>query len=167
MIRFTTRHVRWSGEREVRAQIPRIAFLAAVCRSAGHYAEFGRSIWDEALFGDLSDDRFNPTHVTLTQGTSSPQCDDHGGDIEYLNVTVPSGLVFSGLIHVSWAGLDQLGFMAIQSGSIFTEPPEGTEVANLLGYNILAPAKARWGRTCFPAGERVRGDRFYAAPGNG
>jgi hypothetical protein len=96
-------------------------------------------VWDESVNGDLSGDRFNPTNVALLPGVNGVIATSVSGDVEYVHFTVPAGFAISQVNLVSWSGLDNLGFLAVQAGAVFTEPPVGTVVANLLGYSHYGP----------------------------
>lgn len=54
------------------------------------------------------------------------------------------------IVLKSWQGTDQIGFIAVQTGSIFTEPPTGTNVANLLGYTHIGPGAGNLGSDFLP-----------------
>ncbi len=85
-------------------------------------------------------------------------------DVDYLAVTVPDGHQIEAIIVDAYTFdtapvanrqvvatsfdntaldntvLDDTAFIAVQSGSIFTEPPTGTDVSNLLGYSHFGPS---------------------------
>src|ERR1044071_326985 len=92
-------------------------------------------VWNESSNGDLSGDMANPTPVTLALGSNLLIATSMAGDREYVRMTVPAGLFLAQLINDSWQSTDQIGFLAVQAGPTFTEPPTGTNVANLLGYS--------------------------------
>jgi hypothetical protein len=60
-------------------------------------------------------------------------------------------MVLSQINLISWAGADQIGFIAVQAGSTFTEPPTGTNVANLLGYSHMGPGAGNLGLDILPS----------------
>jgi hypothetical protein len=95
---------------------------------------------DESVNGDLSGDRSVPTAYVLSQGTNSVIATSVSGDIEYIALTVPAGLQMQRLVLASYTGLDETAFIGVQSGPVFTEPPTGTNVANLLGWTHFGPA---------------------------
>ncbi|MBE7551886.1 MAG: hypothetical protein HS126_12525 [Anaerolineales bacterium] len=90
--------------------------------------------YDEGTEGDLSGNRFNPTVIMLTPGSNLLTATSVTGDLEYVTVIVPNGLQLKALILTSYTSTDDRSFVAVQSGSTFTEPPAGTNVSNLLGY---------------------------------
>lgn len=95
--------------------------------------------WDEAINGDLSGDRLAPSTLALTPGSNLVIDTTIAGDLDYLTVTVPTGYVLSAIDLLNFVSTDDLGFLAIQAGSTFTEPPTGTNVANLLGWAHTGP----------------------------
>ncbi|MCI0674568.1 MAG: hypothetical protein L0Y42_02195 [Phycisphaerales bacterium] len=91
--------------------------------------------WDEAINGDLSGDRFNPTQLTLTLGVNSIIATSVGTDREYYTFTLPDGWFLSQIIVASYVGNDPLAFLGVQEGTIFSEPPVNPIVGNILGYS--------------------------------
>lgn len=90
-------------------------------------AEF---IWDEAVDGDLSGNRFSPTHFNLTPGAPgihSLRATTGGGlaDIDYISITIPQGALFTELRLVSYAGSDGTAFIGMCEGPTFVVPPSG------------------------------------------
>lgn len=97
-------------------------------------------LYREAIDGDLSGDRQNPTKRTLAVGGNLVTAASVRGDIEYLNVAVPLGHQLKALLLTDYQSADKKAFAAIQRGTRFTEPPTGTNVGRLLGYVHLGPA---------------------------
>ena len=100
--------------------------------------------YNEAVNGDLSGDRANPTPIALTAGSNQVTATSMAGDIEYFTMTVPVGFRLSAITAVSNTS-PSLSFIAVQKGSVFTEPPTGTNVAQLLGYGHFGPANGTIG----------------------
>jgi len=111
--------------------LPAAACVAAAALALPASAD---SIWDESVDGDLSDDRLAPTSLVLSLGTNSVTATSMQGDREYVTFSLAPGLSLSQLILVSYASVDLIAFIAVQEGSVFTEPPTMTNVANLLGW---------------------------------
>ena len=100
----------------------------------------GPQDYDEAVAGDLSGDPATPTPLTLIEGTTLLSATSATGDVEYVTVTIPDGLQLDAIILQAYSASDDgVAFAAVQSGSTFTEPPNGTNVANLLGYSHFGP----------------------------
>jgi hypothetical protein len=89
--------------------------------------------YDEAVNGDLSGNRAAPTPIALTAGPNRITATSAAGDLEYFRVTVPAGTRLAAIVVVSNTS-SSLSFIGAQRGATFTEPPSGTNVAQLLGY---------------------------------
>lgn len=94
----------------------------------------GAVVWNEAVHGDLSGDRLNPTPLSLSLGSNSLLATSISGDREYVRMTIPAGLQLAAVFHTGWLSEDPIAFVAVQAGPIMTEPPTGTNPANLLGW---------------------------------
>ncbi|MEX2205275.1 MAG: PEP-CTERM sorting domain-containing protein [Myxococcota bacterium] len=90
--------------------------------------------YSETVDGDMSGDGLAPSSLALEFGSNTISGSTLAGDLDYLTVHVPDGAVFAALILTVFGSTDDLAFMAIQSGTQFTEPASGTDVANLLGW---------------------------------
>jgi hypothetical protein len=97
-------------------------------------------IHDEMTDGDLSGDGLNPTSFVLTMGANVLAAESISGDREYVHFQIPTGMQLAAIMLEQWESEDELGFMAVQQGTTFTEPPTGTDVANLLGWTHFGPA---------------------------
>ncbi len=95
---------------------------------------FADTEYDEAVDGDLSDDRLAPTLLAFTEGSNTLTATTVGGDRDYFTIQIPAGLQLDALFLDAFVSDDDLSFIAMQGGTPFTEPPTGTDVANLLGY---------------------------------
>lgn len=107
-------------------------------------------VWDEGSNGDLSGDRLNPTNINLAMGVNGLIVTTVSGDLDYFHVHLGQGMQVDQLNLVSWSGIDQRGFMALQEGSVFTEPPVGTDVSKLLGYSHIGPGAGNLGMDLLP-----------------
>lgn len=105
----------------------------------------GDVLWDESINGDLSGDRLNPTPFVLTLGTHSIIATSIAGDREYFTMAMAAGLQLDMINLVSYVGNDPLAFIAVQQGTVFTEPPTGTVTANLLGWTHFGTGNATLG----------------------
>lgn len=119
-----------------------MAFVGSIA-SAG-----GLVIWDDAVNGDLSDDRFNPNVFALDNGVSSIISEtvlsnfpsSEGGDRDYFTVTIGAGQSITSIMLAESfnpaGGFDAVGFMALQFGPIVTVDPAAPNPAPLAGFVI-------------------------------
>ncbi len=91
-------------------------------------------IYDEAVDGDLSDDRFNPVARVLAPGSNTVSATSTAGDLEYLTLTVPGGLELEAIVLDSFVSGNQIAFIAVQEGTIFTVPNTTLDPSELLGW---------------------------------
>lgn len=96
-------------------------------------------LYDEASSGDLSGDGLTPTAVTAMRGGNSLTATSVSGDREYVAITIPAGLQLDAVLLSAYTSTDNVAFAGVQRGSTFTEPPTGTNPANLLGYSHFGP----------------------------
>lgn len=93
--------------------------------------------YDENIDGDLSDDRNDPTKIALSDGNNLISSCQNGSpkDLDYLTFTVSTGKILERIVLTQFSSIpsSNQGFIGLQQGSILTEPPSGTNVANLLG----------------------------------
>jgi hypothetical protein len=94
--------------------------------------------YDEGVDGDLSGNQLAPTSISLDPGSNTVTATSISGDREYFTMNVPSGFQLSAIMVNSYVSTDMVAFIGVQNGTTFTEPPTGTNVANLLGW-------AHWG----------------------
>ena len=95
--------------------------------------------WNEGVHGDLSNDRLNPTVITVGLGVNSILATSVSGDREYFTMTLAPGWKLEQIFLASYASVDLTAFIGVQNGTVFTEPPTGTNVANLLGWAHFGP----------------------------
>lgn len=89
---------------------------------------------DELVDGDFSGDRAQPSDYVLEPGSNSLLGRTAAGDLDYVSVEVPPGATLDSMTLVEFASADLVAFIGLQSGAVFTQPPVGTDVAQLLGY---------------------------------
>ncbi len=97
-------------------------------------------IYNEAVDGDLSGDRFAPTDLMLSFGSNTLTATSVSGDLEYVTLTLPVSLQLDAIMLNSYISTDDQAFIAVQSGTIFTEPPAAPNPANLLGWTHFGTA---------------------------
>lgn len=110
--------------------------------------------YDEAISGDLSNDRLNPALLNLTYGSVgsngllgnnivSGKLGRSSGviDRDYLHIVVPVGFALSELRVGNATTVGGSGsFIGIVSGSFMPVSPSATDATGLLGYHIYTTA---------------------------
>src|SRR5687767_4432107 len=86
-------------------------------------------IYNEMVQGDISDDRFAPTQLTLSPGSNDLFGIMSGGnkkgvDRDYFSITIPEGHVLAQLILGVYSSPDFAAFIAIQPGPVFPNDPD-------------------------------------------
>jgi hypothetical protein len=100
-------------------------------------------LWRENLQGDLSDDRFMPTALTLSPGGNLLLGAINGMDSEgtidrdYFSVTIPAGFVLARLDHVQYESQDFAAFIGIDPGPIFSISPDEATPDILFGWALF------------------------------
>lgn len=108
-------------------------------------AAHGQTLWNEVTQGDLSDDRFNPTVLNLTEGSNILfgviDGDDGNGSIDrdYFSVTIPQGHVLARIDLLLYLSEDFAAFVGIQPGPIFPNDPDIVLPGDLLGWAVFGP----------------------------
>jgi hypothetical protein len=126
-----------------------VAHLVAIAIAAGlSFAAFADTVvFDEAVQGDASDDRFAPTLVALTEGVNtlrgfsgqSPVIDVH--DLDYVTFTVPPGFELNSFVLQSASVGGAFSFVGMQAGPIVTIPADWTSIETpLLGWSHFGSA---------------------------
>jgi PEP-CTERM motif-containing protein len=109
-------------------------FFAAVCALLAA-APAKAILFDEAVSGDLSNDKAAPTALTLTPGSNSvigtvngfpPGTDAQ----DWVSFTIPTGFVMTSYVNTTYVSTDPQGFTGFQFGSSFS------------GNEFLAPSYA-------------------------
>jgi hypothetical protein len=98
-------------------------------------------VYDESVSGDFSDDRFQPTLLTLEAGVNTltgtfggPEVPDVL-DLDYVTITVPVGYVLDSFVVLDANVGGAFSFVGIQAGPIVTIPWDWTSVESpLLGW---------------------------------
>jgi len=100
-------------------------FSAAICALLAA-APAKAIIFDEAVSGDLSNDKANPTALTLMPGLNSgigtvagfPPAGSDPQD--WVSFTIPTGFVMTSYVNSKYGSDDDQGFTGFQSGSSFS-----------------------------------------------
>jgi hypothetical protein len=113
----------------------RIAVAAALLACGLSSSAGAVSLWNEGVDGELSSNGLAPSTASITSaGTWTLTGATGGGDRDYLAVSLGSGLQIASILLTNYVSSDAVSFIGAQAGATFTEPPAGTNVANLLGY---------------------------------
>ena len=139
------------------------AVLLIVAVSLGAAAQ-AQIIWDEAAQGDLSNDRLAPTSLNLALGTNGVLASSGFSDIEYIHFHLSPGTQLHAIVPVSYTGTDEIAFIGVQAGTIFTEPASGANVANLLGWALWGPSMGTMGTNILPAIGAGEGAQGFTGP---
>ncbi|MCH2133202.1 MAG: hypothetical protein MK116_05570 [Phycisphaerales bacterium] len=92
-------------------------------------------VWDEAVDGQLSTDRFTPTDFgTLATGSNDVIGTTVSGISKFFTFTIEEGTQLSALIVEGWESVDDLGFLGVVTGDWFSVDPANPNVGDLLGY---------------------------------
>lgn len=91
-------------------------------------------LFDEATDGDIVDDPNNPQPLQFVVGDNRISGSSVSPDLDYVTVNVPAGSQLTAIELDEYISLDDQSFIAIQAGSVFTEPADAADAANLLGY---------------------------------
>jgi PEP-CTERM motif-containing protein len=98
-------------------------FSAAVCALLVA-APAKATIYDEAVSGDLSNDKGAPTALTLTPGSNSVigivNGFDNGDGQDWVSFTIPTGFVMTSYVNSKYVSTDAQGFTGFQFGSSFS-----------------------------------------------
>ncbi len=105
-------------------------------------------IYDEAVNGDLSGDRFNPTIITLGLGQNTITMDVvdsnlDGGDRDYFTFSLAGGLSVDAILLADASnpngGFDATAFVGLGSGNFFDFDPDTFQGPGLIGFVLTTP----------------------------
>jgi hypothetical protein len=136
-------------------------FSAAICALLAA-APAKAIIFDEAVSGDLSNNKAAPTALTLTAGSNSVIGTVNGfppggtDPQDWVSFTIPTGFVMTSYVNAKYDSTDPQGFTGFQFGSSFSGDefmagsyagyahfgtaatnPDGTPPASTVGVNLL------------------------------
>ena len=109
--------------------------LVVVCTASS--AVFAGQIWHEEIDGDLSGDYLDPTEVYLQDGHNTMSIH---ADVEYFTFTLADGQSLDAVVVDDWDSEDDLSFVAIASGTVFTSPRGAPDVTTMLGWDHFGVA---------------------------
>ena len=120
-------------------------------------------VWDEAIDGSLSTDRFNTTDFgTLDAGSNNMICDTQSGISKFFTFTIAEGNTLSAMILDDWISEDDLGFLGILEGDYFSVDPSNPDVTQLLGY--VHHGETSVGQDILPAMGQGPGSQGFTGP---
>ena len=100
----------------------------------------GTALFDEATDGDIIGDLNNPLPLQLAGGDNLVNGTVVASDLDYLTINVPAGSELTAIQLEEYTAVDStdnVSFIGIQAGSVFTEPNVDTAVENLLGFVLF------------------------------
>lgn len=125
-----------------------LLFAVSVLALVPPPARAGGTFWDEAIDGDLSNDRFMPNTFTLAPGIHSLRATSGQGDREFLTITIPAGAELAAIILTEYSTPDDVMFVSVVAGPIMTVDPDSPDPAGLLGWTYI-------GEPAVPVGEDI------------
>jgi hypothetical protein len=96
----------------------------------------GQFAWNEASDGDITGDRFAPLFLGAGLGSNTITGTVVTGDIDYFTFVVPAGAELVALNLLNYNSLDELAFVAVQQGNVFTVDAANPTPVGLLGYTL-------------------------------
>ena len=135
------------------------AAVACACSSAA----MADIVWDEAIDGSLSTDRFNTTNMgALAVGSNDVIGTTVSGISKFFTITIAEGTELSALIVEGWESVDDLGFLGIVEGDFFDVDPANPDVTQLLGYAHYGTLDV--GQDILPTMGNGPGSQGFSAP---
>lgn len=138
-----------------------VLFVIASTLAAAAHAQI---IWDESTQGDLSGNRLAPTSLNLNLGTNGVLASSGPNDLEYVHFHLSAGMQLDAIVPVLYNGSDQVAFIGVQAGTTFTEPAQGTNVANLLGWALWGPGMGNMNTNILPTIGAGSGAQGFTGP---
>lgn len=103
--------------------------IALAASSASQAATY----FDELASGDLSNNPALPTLLAVDLGSNFVSASASAQDRDYFTLRLPPGHALGAILLRKSDGVEAT-FLGLQSGSIFTEPPELANLSRTLGY---------------------------------
>ena len=120
---------------------------------------------DEATDADLPGFGLNALDLgTINAGTWLVSASQRGVDRDYFTVRVPAGHELVDLRVTSYVGNDPTAFIGMQAGTQFTEPPNGADTGEILGYTHYGPGRGNVNQNLLPAMGNAFGAQGFAPP---
>jgi hypothetical protein len=93
------------------------------CYTVGEAGGCGNVMWNEAVHGDLSGDRFNPTPLMLALGDNCLLGTVGGPDDDYFKFTVPAGMLLEQVVVNDYSSNVNTTFLGVNTGPIYDPTP--------------------------------------------
>ena len=122
------------------------SFLLA-CAIAALPLTAGAFSYNENVDGDLSDDRLAPTALVAAKGSNTLTAGSVGGDVDYVRVSLPAGFALASLVLDAFTSTDDVAFLGLQKGTIFSVTPSNATAGDLLGYTHFGSGPLAGGAT--------------------
>ncbi len=94
-------------------------------------------LFDEADDNDIVNDPNNPQPLQLVSGGNIVNGTVVSPDLDYLTINVPGGSELTAIQLEEYTSADDVSFIGIQAGSVFTESNDNPAVENLLGFVLF------------------------------
>jgi hypothetical protein len=115
-----------------------LGVVAAVALAPAAHAAV---VWSEAVNGDLSADRLNPTFIAVANGSNQivGATGDIGAgtDLDYFRITVPTGSVLSSIVVMPITAPDSVAFIGIEAGNQITTTNSPAPLLGWLHYGAF------------------------------
>lgn len=110
------------------------AFSAVATGMAVATTASAGTVFDEQVDGDLSNDRFNPTEISVTAGSNSFAGETVAGDRDFLTFSIAPGFQLDAIFLDFYDSQSEQSFIAIETGTQLDTDPDGGDPSGLLGY---------------------------------
>lgn len=109
---------------------------------SGNTVDIPPLLFDESTGGDITDDLNNPLPIQLAIPSGSISGTVVTPDRDYVTINVPANTQLNAVTVTSYDSLDDVSFIGIQAGSVFTVPPQEAQArtGELLGWHHLGAA---------------------------
>lgn len=92
------------------------------------------AVYDEAVDGDLSNQRLAPTALSIGLESNRLLGNIHSNEVDYFTIRVPTGSVMSAIVVDDYRSLNSRAFIGFQAGTTVSFEPIDADPALLLGY---------------------------------
>ena len=119
-------------------------------------------IWNEAVNGDFSGDRFNPTALTVSLGSNQILATTGDSELDFYTIHLDAGEQLSQII-VNAYGNQDTSFIGMTTGTTFSVDPDMPDITALLGWTHFGPTNV--GSDILPImGSGFLGSQIFTGP---